>query len=215
MAKTPSVTRGRKFIQVLEGARKVFLRDGFEGASVDDVAREARVSKATLYSYFPDKRLMFAEVFRAELTRECNEAGKQLDMNQPPEVLIPQAVRLIAQHLVSDFGLRTFRVAVGESARFPKLAQEYYTTGPDQLRRKLVPFFRRCVDEGTLVMDDPELAAEQLLELASASIHDRAVFLGSTAVDDAAMRRTCEGAVRVFMTCYGPQACRSASEAAE
>ena len=35
------VRRGRKFDQVLEGARKIFLRDGFERASVDDIAREA------------------------------------------------------------------------------------------------------------------------------------------------------------------------------
>ncbi len=215
MAKTPSITKGRKFVQVLEGARKVFLRDGFEGTSVDDVAREARVSKATLYSYFPDKRLMFAEVFRAELTREGEEARIQLDMTQPPEKLIPQVVRLIARHLVSDFGLRTYRVAVGESARFPKLAQEFYDTGPEQVRRRLVPFFRQCVAAGTLVMDDPELAADQLLELASANIHDRAVFLGASTVDDAAVRRTCEGAVRMFMACYGPRAQHPCSKAAE
>ena len=45
------VRRGRKFEQVLEGATQVFLQHGFEGASVDDIAREAGVSKATLYSY--------------------------------------------------------------------------------------------------------------------------------------------------------------------
>ena len=59
------VKQGRKFDQVLDGARKVFMRDGFEGASVDDIAREACVSKATLYSYFPDKRLLFIEVQRS------------------------------------------------------------------------------------------------------------------------------------------------------
>ena len=71
MPKALPVTRGRKFLQVLEGARTIFLRDGFEGASVDDIAREAAVSKATLYSYFPDKRVMFMEVFRNELAREA------------------------------------------------------------------------------------------------------------------------------------------------
>ena len=71
MPKALPVTRGRKFLQVLEGARTIFLRDGFEGAAVDDIAREAGVSKATLYSYFPDKRIMFMEVFRSELTRKA------------------------------------------------------------------------------------------------------------------------------------------------
>ena len=73
MPKALPVTRGRKFLQVLEGARTIFLRDGYEGAAVDDIAREAGVSKATLYSYFPDKRIMFMEVFRNELAREAGE----------------------------------------------------------------------------------------------------------------------------------------------
>ena len=75
MPKALPVTRGRKFLQVLEGARTIFLRDGFEGAAVDDIAREAGVSKATLYSYFPDKRVMFMEVFRSELAREAADAS--------------------------------------------------------------------------------------------------------------------------------------------
>lgn len=66
MTKSLPVIRGRKFMQVLEGARTVFLRDGFDGASVDEIARQAAVSKAKLYSYFPDKRTMFSEVFRSE-----------------------------------------------------------------------------------------------------------------------------------------------------
>lgn len=46
------VRTGRKFDQVLQGAREVFMADGFSAASVDDIARAAGVSKATLYSYF-------------------------------------------------------------------------------------------------------------------------------------------------------------------
>ena len=38
------VRTGRKFDQVLEGAREVFMADGFEGASVDDIARAAGVA---------------------------------------------------------------------------------------------------------------------------------------------------------------------------
>jgi TetR/AcrR family transcriptional repressor of mexJK operon len=57
------IKKGRKFDQVIEGAA-VFLREGFEGASVDEIARDAGVSKATLYSYFPDKQHLFLAVLR-------------------------------------------------------------------------------------------------------------------------------------------------------
>ena len=67
-----TIKKGRKFDQVVEGARTVFLRDGFEGASVDDIAREANVSKATLYSYFPDKRVLFLEIASQETHRQAD-----------------------------------------------------------------------------------------------------------------------------------------------
>ena len=70
------IRRGRKFDQVLDGARDIFLSDGFEGASVDDIAKAAGVSKATLYSYFPDKTLLFMGVAKAEC---CAQASRALD----------------------------------------------------------------------------------------------------------------------------------------
>src|ERR671921_1171201 len=50
--------------QILSGARRVFLRDGFAGASTDAIAAEARISKRTLYSYYPGKEELFADVLR-------------------------------------------------------------------------------------------------------------------------------------------------------
>ena len=73
------VRKGRKFDQVIEGARQVFLNDGFEGASVDDIAKTAGVSKATLYSYFPDKRHLFMEVAKTECQRQAQISMDMID----------------------------------------------------------------------------------------------------------------------------------------
>lgn len=205
MLKPIPVTKGRKFLQVLEGARTVFLRDGFEGASVDDIAREAGVSKATLYSYFPDKRVMFMAVFRNELGRDAADASALIDVELPVEQVLPFIVQIISTHLVSDFGVRIFRVGVGEAERFPSLAEEYYAAGPMLLRTQLVQYLERCVERGELDIPDLELAADQLIELASATIHDRILFLGEGSVDNDLVRRVNQGAVRMFMSCYGTQ----------
>src|SRR3974390_122989 len=45
--------------QIMEGARRIFLRDGFDGASIGDIVRAAGVSKGTLYAYFPGKEMLF------------------------------------------------------------------------------------------------------------------------------------------------------------
>ncbi|SMO74122.1 TetR/AcrR family transcriptional regulator [Paracoccus laeviglucosivorans] len=203
MAKALPVTRGRKFQQVLEGARTIFLRDGFEGASVDDIAREAGVSKATLYSYFPDKRIMFMEVFRSELARQAADASALIEVDLPVDQILPFIVQIISAHIVSDFGLRIFRVSVGESERFPSLAQEYYEAGPTLLRQQLIKYLQHCVARGELRIPDFELAADQLIELSSATVHDRALFLGTKAIDKETLRRVNNGAVRMFLAYYG------------
>lgn len=203
MAKSLPVTRGRKFLQVLEGARTVFMRDGFEGASVNDIARESGVSKATLYSYFPDKRIMFMEVFRSELAREAADASALTEVDLPVEQVLPFIVQIISAHMISEFGLRIFRVSVGEAERFPALAREYYESGPILLRQQLIAYLERCVQRGELRIPDMELAADQLIELASVSIHDRALFLGAASVDKALLRRVNSAAVQMFLACYG------------
>ena len=87
-APQPVIKQGRKWSQVLDGARTVFMRDGFEGASVDDIVREAGVSKATLYSYFPDKRHLFTEVARIECERMADETLACLLANDLPTTYI-------------------------------------------------------------------------------------------------------------------------------
>jgi TetR/AcrR family transcriptional repressor of mexJK operon len=201
--KSLPVTRGRKFLQVLEGARVIFLRDGFEGASVDEIARKSGVSKATLYSYFPDKRIMFIEVFRNELARQAADTSALVEVDLPVEQVLPFIVQIISAHLISEFGLQIYRVSVGEAERFPSLAREYYETGPLLLRQQLVSYLERCVQRGELRITDLELAADQLIELASVGIHNRALFMGPKAVEKDQLRKVNSSAVQMFLACYG------------
>lgn len=203
MTKSLPVTRGRKFLQVLEGARTVFLRDGFEGASVDEIARAAGVSKATLYSYFPDKRVMFVEVFRSELARETADASALIGLDLPVEQVLPFIVQMISAHIISEFGLRIYRVSVSEAERFPTLAREYYEAGPLLLRRQLISYLERCIERDELRISDVDLAADQLIELASVGIQDRALFLGPQAVDKELLQKVNASAVAMFLACYG------------
>ena len=128
------IRKGRKFDQVLAGARDIFLRDGFDGASVDDIARAAGVSKATLYSYFPDKRLLFLEVAKAECRRQADEAEALIDDGAPVAQVLALAAERILAFAQSEFGQRMFRMCVAEAERFPTLGHEFYHSGPVMIR---------------------------------------------------------------------------------
>ena len=128
MSQSPLVVRtGRKFQQVLDGAREVFLRDGFEGASVDDIARAAGVSKATLYSYFPDKRLLFMEVAQVECTAMAERTMAMIDDSRPPREVLTAAASQTVPFLLSDFAQRIFKICscARWSRRFPNRSRCY------------------------------------------------------------------------------------------
>src|SRR5471030_1439424 len=52
--------------QILDGARRLFMDLGFDGASMGEIARAAGVSKGTLYVYFADKSRLFEAIVEEE-----------------------------------------------------------------------------------------------------------------------------------------------------
>ena len=208
--------QGRKVQQVVEGAREVFLRDGFEGASVDAIAKEAGVSKATLYSYFADKRVLFLHVGKAECIRQGEMTACGMDPDASPAQVLTRAGRAMLDFISSDFGMRIFRVCVGECERFPELAREFYETGPLVLRERMIDYLRHAVARGQLAIEEDEmvLAAEQFHELCKADIMPRVLF-GMEMPTAADRERTVNEAVRMFLARYGTGPARRDAMAAE
>jgi AcrR family transcriptional regulator len=204
-AKPQVIVRGRKFDQVLEGARAIFLRDGFERASVDDIAREAGVSKATLYAYFPDKRLLFLEIAKAECRRQADDAEALIREDAPVEEVLRLAAVKLTGFMASDFGNRIFRIAVAEASAFPALAHEFYEYGPRMAHDRLSQYLRCAVERGELQITDIDLAADQFMQLCKAGIHDRLVFgVGDeSSCSTLALKRVIDGAVEMFLARYG------------
>ena len=198
-----AIRRGRKFDQVLDGARTVFLAQGFEAASVDEIARAAGVSKATLYSYFPDKAHLFIEVARIECNRQADAAVEVIAPDAPPEIVLEQVARHITGFVLSEFAQAVFRVCVSEAERFPELGHAFYESGPRLGHERLGEWMREAVAEGKLKIDDVPLAADQFSELCKASLWVKSVFGIQTKFSKAEIDRVVDGAVSTFMARYG------------
>jgi AcrR family transcriptional regulator len=195
--------KGRKYDQVLDGAREVFLLAGFEGALVDDIARASGVSKATLYSYFPDKRLMFTAMAERECSRQAAEALQVIDMSAPPAQVLHQAAHRLIRIMLSDFAQRIFRVCVAEADRFPELGQAFYDSGPALGRARIMDYLEQAQTRGEMAIPDLELAADQFAELCKADLWTRAVFGIQSRFSDTEIDRVVDGAVTTFLARYG------------
>ncbi|KIN74668.1 TetR/AcrR family transcriptional regulator [Sulfitobacter guttiformis] len=198
-----SIHRGRKYDQVLAGARKVFMTEGFEGASVDDIARTAQVSKATLYKYFSDKQLLFIEVANIECQRQASAALDTIDRTAPPRKVLSDTGRHFLGFVTSKFGLQMFRVCVAETDRFPELGRRFYESGPAVLRRELAAYFEQACARNELAIEDYIMAADQFGELCKAGLWMELLFGVIKEATPAEIDRVVDNAVDTFLARYG------------
>ncbi|MEM9317638.1 MAG: TetR/AcrR family transcriptional regulator [Pseudomonadota bacterium] len=199
----PQFKKGRKFDQVIAGAREVFMREGFEGASVDVIARDAGVSKATLYSYFPDKKALFLAVLQGE----CNiQKRAQLDL-ACQDVDVPAALHHIVSSalnfLLSETGLAIFRTCVAEAQRFPDLGQAYYDAGPGNGIEQLTAFMASPNVQAALDISDPRQAADTLMQLCRSDLMLQRLMGVAAEPDDETIETHARQAVRTFLARYG------------
>ncbi len=192
--------RSPKCAQVLEGARKVFMDRGYEGASVDEIARVAGTSKATLYSYFPDKRQLFEAVMQTQVGRTGEVIGQE-PPDEPVEVTLRRMAMSFASFLFSPGAQEMFRVCIAEAGRFPEVGAAYHASGPARAHAKLVAFFQSAGARGQLAIDDPETAADQFAALCKAGLFLRAL-LGGPPANEEEIARIADEAVRTFLARY-------------
>jgi TetR/AcrR family transcriptional repressor of mexJK operon len=197
----------RKRRAITEAARTLFLRKGYGGASMDEVAALAAVSKQTVYKHFADKQRLFTAVISGDIaaTETLTHAivGALGESEDVEKDLRQFARRHIADVTHPDL-LRMRRIVIAEAERFPELARTWYANGPEQAHATLAEQFEALARRGLLRIDDPLLAAEQFNWLILSIPLNRAMFHGSdTAFTSAELERYADEAVRVFLAAYG------------
>lgn len=198
--------RGRKYDQVIEGAMDVFLAKGFEGASVDEIASTAGVSKATLYSYFPDKQSLYAAMTREKCQQRVALAHDEIDWALPPRELMTLVAQKIISEMLSEFNRSVFRVAIGEAQRFPNLANEFYECGVKLTRDALVNYLAKATQSGVFDIDDLDLAGEQFLELCKGKLFIEFILGVRETFPQEEQDQVAHEAVKMFFARYARQA---------
>jgi TetR/AcrR family transcriptional regulator, mexJK operon transcriptional repressor len=145
--------------QILAGARLVFLRDGFAAASTDAIASEAKVSKRTLYVYYPSKEELFAEVMR-RLTIENPQARalesiEEMSPGDEEELrrdLLELAGKIVATMMQPDY-LALLRTTIADTHRFPQLGGLFRATVPERAMRSFAVFIEKSRERGVVGRD--------------------------------------------------------------
>ena len=189
--------------QILEGARAVFLDKGFEGASMNDIARVAGVSKGTLYVYFTDKERLFAEIVDQERHAHMCAIFDFDHEDADIEAVLTRVGTDLATFLSQRPIVSAMRAVMGIAARMPEMGRHFYERGPAFSRRKLSAYLDRRVAAGQLAIDDTELAAGQFLELCHAPLVKPLFFEVGDPPTPERIQTVVASAVRMFLSAYG------------
>ena len=200
----PAGTDPQKRHQIIEGAGRIFTSVGYDAASMSDVAREADVSKATLYVYFPNKEKLFAAICGEKRDRNISEVLATLDRNRPiDEMLLEFGSELVRRVSVPQV-MAAHRIVIGVAERMPEVGQEFFAAGPMRLATELADYLQHHADAGGLHIDDALLTAAQFLELCLATIFRPRLYAAQpNPASEDEIAKVVGSAVKVLLAAYG------------
>lgn len=187
--------------QILEGAHKVFLSQGFDAASMGAIAQTAGVSKGTLYVYFKNKE----ELFGAIVEQERQEHARHVFMFDPVEDIERVLTRFgtgFMQFLCRDVGLSSLRTVIAIANRMPEMGEKFYRMGPAVGVARLRDFLESKVQEGVLKPHDCEVAAAQFMDSCASMTFKPLLFNAVKAPDETMIERVVGMAVKTYLQAW-------------
>lgn len=181
LAVTKSVGPGRpkdmeKRAAILEAAKQLFVKQGFENTSMDAIANKAGVSKLTVYSHYRDKETLFAEAVRSKCETLMPEELFQADLKGPLRKQLLAIARAFFTLISSEDAIAIHRTIIANARTAPKLADLFWQAGPLRVQEGLESFLRAEVEAGKLDIPDLHRASTQFYCLLKGECHARMEF---------------------------------------
>lgn len=187
--------------QIMDGASRAFLAQGFDAASMGEIARQAGVSKGTLYVYFKSKE----ELFEAIVEEQCRRQAEQI-FNFDDQADIGAELRRLGENFTRFMcrpgGLSPLRVIIAISDRMPEIGAKFYQSGPARGVASLKSYLERKVEAGVLEPHDCEVAAAQFIDSCVSLSFRPMLFNFAGPPSDEQIVRIVGIAVRTFLAAY-------------
>lgn len=201
----PILTSGKragKREAILDAARHCFLEMGFAGTSMDALAAQAGVSKATIYAHFNGKDELFGAIVQGRCEQEFSAARLSGVDGKDTRTALTDMARQLMQILLSADSLGMYRVVAAEAMRQPELALAYFEAGPVRGKANLAKALTILAERGDLTITDSWRAADQFVGMLRGSEYFNRALLGLPQSADRTLDGTIDSAVETFMRAF-------------
>jgi TetR/AcrR family transcriptional repressor of mexJK operon len=197
----------RRHRQIREAAIGIFLANGYEGATMEEIAVRSGVSKQTVYKHFNDKQTLFADIVLSttdDMDALVSLIAERLTDSSDPGKDLEHLAESFLNALMQPRVLRLRRLVISSADHFPEIATSWYEKGFERALGALSRSFRALADRQLLAVDDPAMAAEHFVGMLFWIPVNKAMFTGD---DDYAATHdlvpVARSAARAFMNAYG------------
>lgn len=194
---------------IIQAATEVFLRNGYLGATTDEVAARASVSKQTIYRHFGDKQHLFAAIILDKATTVVDDVFRAIAdaLREAKDVrdALHDLAHAFQSGLLQPDVIRMRRLVIAEADRFPDIARTWFDRGFERALPIVGEALSGLADRGMLRnLGDPVLAAYQFAGLVMYQPMNYVMFAGTDAIPSAdKLDRIAESAIDVFLAMYG------------
>ncbi|MEV0669303.1 TetR/AcrR family transcriptional regulator [Mycobacterium sp. NPDC050441] len=155
-------------LTVRKAAVATFIQSGYDGATMEAIAKAAGITKRSLYARYADKHALFVDVIPWALSRFEDDRSDVFLKEQDLETALVAVGRAALKRAVNPENVRLKRIAMNEGGRFP----EFNVTAESMMwsgrQRVVTELLRRHEANGEIKVDDVELAAEHFLAMVEA-----------------------------------------------
>ncbi|MEQ8803247.1 TetR/AcrR family transcriptional regulator [Haliea sp.] len=203
--KPKTLRNAEKRNQIMAGSLQVFLKHGFHGASIDNIAATAGVSKPTIYSYFKDKEGLFAAIIRDIADRILIPTRETVPASVSVEEALERFTHVYASVMLDPKMLAMHRLAVGEAQRFPKVGELFYRAGPEAALRGIMEYLQIFIDRGDLDIQDLESAAHHFWGLTLNPMRTMMLFMCDYSPSREEVEESIHRGIQAFLAIYKRQ----------
>lgn len=155
----PASRGAARRMEILAVAEDVFLKQGYDSTSVDEIATSVGASKATIYKYFGSKKSLFLEILHNIVPDLTGDLINEMDSGNSFRTIIFNWSMRIIEMVTVPRTVSMYRLIVTEAIRGSEINLLHYESGPRATQKELANFLREAVRRGQIDCDEPDLAA--------------------------------------------------------
>ena len=183
-------------------ARLHFVEDGYAGAKMEPIAREAGVSTATLYAMFENKAALFAAVIEEASDDFAERMARVKSSAGPARERLNSFVTAYAEFIGDPFVRAIFRLVMTERRRFESLATTFYERAKQDFGTVLISALAEMEARGELKLGKPSWAASQLMGMVEHPLFFVPTVTGDQVLPARSPAAIAEDAVDTFLARY-------------